>query len=357
MKLRSIILAGFLFVALPLAPSFSQVGISVNFAPPPLPVEVQPPVPVAGYIWTPGYWAWGGSDYYLVPGAWAPPPTVGLLWTPPWWGWNHGVYAFNEGYWGPTVGFYGGINYGYGYSGSGYWGGRWEGDHFNYNTAVTHVNTTVVHNTYVDKSVVNKQVNASHASFNGPKGAKGEPTAEQKAAAENAKKMSPTSEQLARQNAAKEDPKLQAKNNHGKPNNEAIKSFNQSQHGEGATGVATAGGAGAGKGEKTGGNVGAEHHTQAAGGSDEWRKSTSDANVSAEHHERNVTGGEGKMHTNKGTEHAGVAHGQQHAMMAHHQQMGAQHHPQQMGPRAQGGGNRPRPSGGQQQGKKKPDKP
>ena len=57
MKLRSLILAGFL--ALPLTSSYAQVDVSVNFAPPPLPVYEQPPCPVAGYIWTPGYWGWG----------------------------------------------------------------------------------------------------------------------------------------------------------------------------------------------------------------------------------------------------------------------------------------------------------
>ena len=180
MKLRSLILAGFL--ALPLASSHAQVDISVGFAPPVLPVYQQPPCPVEGYLWTPGYWGYGydAGDYYWVPGAWVAPPSVGVLWTPPWWGWNNGVYAFNQGYWGPTVGYYGGINYGYGYNGNGYWGGRWEGNAFRYNTAVTRVNNTVIHNTYVDRNVVNKQVNANRASFNGPNGVKAEPTAEQK---------------------------------------------------------------------------------------------------------------------------------------------------------------------------------
>ena len=44
------------------------------------------------------------------------PPAVGLLWTPGYWGFNNGIYAFNRGYWGPHVGFYGGINYGFGYT-------------------------------------------------------------------------------------------------------------------------------------------------------------------------------------------------------------------------------------------------
>jgi hypothetical protein len=333
MKLRSFILAGLLFVALPLASSFAQVGISVNIAPPVLPVVEQPPAPVEGYIWTPGYWGWGVSDYYWVPGAWVAPPAVGLLWTPPWWGWNNGAYVFNEGYWGPTVGFYGGINYGHGYWGDGYWGGRWEGNAFRYNTAVTRVNTTVIHNTYIDRNVVNKEVNRSHTSFNGPNGVKAEATAEQKAAAENAKKTPPTSEQLARQEAASKDHNLQASVNKGHPNPDAIKSFNQ-QHGTGAEGVG--GAAGAGKGENKTGNVSTEHQHKGVGNAEEHGN------------KHNVEGNQAKMHTNKAAEHGGTGHGphQMNQQMAHHQQMGAQHHPQA------GGGNRPHPSG-QQQGKKK----
>ncbi len=58
------------------------VGISVNVAPPVLPVYEQPPLPAPGYLWTPGYWAYGGAGYYWVPGVWVQPPRVGLMWTP-----------------------------------------------------------------------------------------------------------------------------------------------------------------------------------------------------------------------------------------------------------------------------------
>ena len=201
MKLRSLVFAAFL--ALPLA-SFAQIEFSASIAPPELPVYEQPVCPVAGYIWTPGYWAYD-NDYYWVPGVWVPPPRVGLLWTPPWWGWNNGVYAFNEGYWGPHVGFYGGVNYGYGYTGNGYWGGRWSGNTFQYNTAVTRVNKTVINNTYVNNSF-QKNVNANRTSFNGGNGGiKAEATAEQRAAMANAKKEGPTSQQLERQKLASKD--------------------------------------------------------------------------------------------------------------------------------------------------------
>jgi hypothetical protein len=336
MKLRSFALAGFLFAALPLAPLVAAVGVSINIAPPVLPVVVQPACPVAGYIWTPGYWGWGGGGYYWVPGVWVAPPAVGLLWTPPWWGWNNGVYVFNGGYWGPTVGFYGGINYGYGYSGNGYWGGRWEGDSFRYNTAVTRVNTNVVHNTYVDRSV-NRQVDTNRAAFNGPNGVKAEPTAEQKAAAENARKMPPTSQQLARQEAAAKDRNLQASANKGHPNADAINSFDKrEQHGKGAGAEELGTAAGAGKAENKPGNV-AEHHAQGAGGA-------------GEHGNKRTAEG------SKAKKHQGPASGHHEMTQKSRQPKMAAHGPQMGGKHPQAGGNRG-PATGQQKGKKKSGKP
>src|SRR5215467_3958022 len=263
MKLRSITLAIFLFAALPLVSSYSQEdfsysqeNISAGFAPPDQPEYEQPPCPVAGYIWTPGYWGWGAGDYYWVPGVWVAPPRIGLLWTPPWWGFINGVYAFNAGYWGPTVGFYGGINYGYGYTGNGYWGGRWSGNTFQYNTAITRVNKTVINNTYVNNNFA-KNVNATRTSFNGGNGGiKAEPNAEQRAALANAKREGPTSQQLERQKLASNNKNPRASVNKGKPNQEAIKSFNKTEgagQGRGGQEVGAAGGAagagtGAGKG-------------------------------------------------------------------------------------------------------------
>ena len=60
--------------ALPVLPTVSHagiaVGVSINVAPPVLPVYVQPPLPGPGYMWTPGYWAYGDDGYYWVPGTW-----------------------------------------------------------------------------------------------------------------------------------------------------------------------------------------------------------------------------------------------------------------------------------------------
>jgi len=95
-------------------------------------------------------------------------PAVGLLWTPGYWGWVGGGYVWHAGYWGPHVGFYGGINYGFGYSGVGFVGGEWRGGFFAYNREVTNVNVTVVHNTY-SKTVINNTT-VSRVSYNGGEG-------------------------------------------------------------------------------------------------------------------------------------------------------------------------------------------
>src|SRR5215472_7051711 len=146
-----------------------SVGITVTTAPPALPYYEQPPVPEPGFIWVPGYWAWSDDGYYWVPGTWVEPPEAGLLWTPGWWGWEDDAYVFHQGYWGPQVGFYGGINYGYGYTGNGYEGGYWQDRQFYYNRSVTNVtNTTNITNVY-NKTVVNNTTE-NHVSYNGGQG-------------------------------------------------------------------------------------------------------------------------------------------------------------------------------------------
>ena len=109
-----------------------DVDMRAADAPPPLLTEEQAPCTGDGYLWTPGYWAWGGG-YYWVPGAWVLPPRVGLLWTPGYWEYSGAIFAFHRGYWGPHIGFYGGVNYGFGYPGVGFVGGRWVGNKVSYN--------------------------------------------------------------------------------------------------------------------------------------------------------------------------------------------------------------------------------
>jgi hypothetical protein len=130
--------------------SSSSDTVSSATPPPPLPDEDQPPLPQDGSLWTPGYWYLRGQRYFWTPGAWVRPPQSGLLWTPAYWGFTGGFYVFHPGSWGPTVGFYGGVNYGYGYFGNGYTGGHWIGNSFAYNTAVTHVNPAVLNHSYAE---------------------------------------------------------------------------------------------------------------------------------------------------------------------------------------------------------------
>jgi hypothetical protein len=200
------------------APSQAQVsvgvGIGVGVAPPPLPVYAQPPAPGYGYVWTPGYWDWGDYGYYWVPGTWVLPPTIGFLWTPPWWGFVGGVYVFNAGYWGPFVGFYGGINYGFGYTGWGYDGGYWRGRDFYYNRTVN--NVTNISSTHLYNSPV-AAGGLSRASYNGgAHGVQTTPSAVQRAAT-GTTHLGPTSAQLRNVQAARAQPTLRATANHGDP--------------------------------------------------------------------------------------------------------------------------------------------
>lgn len=212
--------------ALLLAPaaSFAGVFVSVNIAPPALPVYVQPVCPGDGYLWNPGYWAYGDEGYYWVPGVWVRPPQVGLLWTPGYWGWANGAYLFHAGYWGPHVGFYGGVNYGFGFGGFGFGGGRWEGGHFAYNTAVVNVNTTVIHNTYVDRTVINNVNVGTHTSFNGGAGGIQARPSAQEAMAEHENHVAPTAEQQSHVQLAARDRSNFASANGGRPQHAAMSS-------------------------------------------------------------------------------------------------------------------------------------
>jgi len=189
------------------------VGVSVNIAPPPLPVYVQPPCPQPGYLWVPGYWGWSDGAYYWVPGTWVLPPEAGLLWTPGYWGWDGGVYLWHAGYWGPHVGFYGGVNYGFGYDGVGFVGGYWRGRVFYYNRAVMRVGPRFA---VYDRPVAYRRAYA-HVSFNGgPGGVAARPTRAQMIAARG-HHFGFTAVQQRQQRMAFADRSLRADYNHGRP--------------------------------------------------------------------------------------------------------------------------------------------
>src|SRR5580704_4796353 len=206
-----------LFALLVVGSSFADVEISVNFAPPALPVYQQPACPDAGYIWVPGYWAYADAyGYYWVPGTWVQAPQTGYLWTPGYWGWQESAYYWHPGYWGPVVGFYGGIDYGYGYYGNGYQGGYWRSNQFYYNRSVNNVNVTNIRNVYNNTTVV-QNTNVTRVSYNGGQGGiAARPTARQEAAIRE-NHVGPTSTQLEHERTASSNRELAASVNHGKP--------------------------------------------------------------------------------------------------------------------------------------------
>jgi hypothetical protein len=221
-SLRSSVFALMLGVALPtyfMASAHAQIAVdvSVDVAPPPLPYYDQPPIPVEGYIWAPGYWAWDAValDYYWVPGTWVEPPQPELLWTPAWWGWVDGRYGFHPGYWGREVGFYGGVDYGFGYTGEGYYGGRWDHGVFFYNRNVNNFANVRITNGYNQTVVINN--NASRVSFNGGNGGiQARPTPQQEALARD-RHIEATPAQRQHAETASKDRSLFSKQNHGEP--------------------------------------------------------------------------------------------------------------------------------------------
>jgi hypothetical protein len=200
-------------------PSYAEPAPNEDYAsnpPPPIPSYAQPAVPEPNLIWQPGYWALGPYGYYWVPGTWVEPPQPGYLWTPGYWRASGVGFAFSPGYWALSVGFYGGINYGFGYFGQGFYGGRWDGDAFRYNTAVTNVNETIIHNTYVDRTVVINNDDAPRKSYNGgPDGVRATPGPGEVSPPGN--RLPPTKAQLEHAATAAQDRGLLASVNHNTP--------------------------------------------------------------------------------------------------------------------------------------------
>ncbi len=211
---RKVVVGAALLIA-PVA-SYAGIFISVGIAPPMLPIYTQPICPGDGYLWTPGYWAYGDEGYFWVPGVWVQPPVVGYLWTPGYWGWDNGFYRFNEGYWGPHVGFYGGVNYGFGYMGSGYEGGYWDHDRFNYNRSVNNINITNVHNVY-NKTVVVNNVTYNRVSYNGGNGGVPARPSAQEQVALRERHVPVTQNQAQHQQMAAQNRQQLASVNHGNP--------------------------------------------------------------------------------------------------------------------------------------------
>ena len=147
--------------------ALDEQAVYAQQPPPPIPTYEQPELTQAGDTWTPGYWNYGSGGYYWVPGYWVAPPYAGALWTPGYWGYNNNRYRYYHGYWGRHIGYYGGVNYGHGYTGYGYSGGYWNGNNFYYNRSVNRVDNRVINTVYEHNVPV---YNNNHISYNGPGG-------------------------------------------------------------------------------------------------------------------------------------------------------------------------------------------
>lgn len=218
LRFLHLLLLAFVLLAIPAA-SHAQVriGVSVRLGPPPLPVYEQPVCPGPGYIWTPGYWAYGDDGYYWVPGTWVMAPEPGLLWTPGYWGWGDGVYVWHRGYWGRHVGFYGGINYGFGYPGVGFFGGEWHGREFFYNRSVNRVDVHIIHNVY-DRRVDDRfDRDRDRVSFNGGRGGINARPNREEEFADHDRHFDATRDQVEHRDEASHNRAQFASFNHGRP--------------------------------------------------------------------------------------------------------------------------------------------
>ena len=121
----------------------------------------------------------------------------------------------HRGYWGEHVGFYGGVNYGFGYGGAGYEGGHWDNGRFFYNRSVTNVGRINIVNVYNQPVTINEKVN--RVSFNGgPNGIDAKPTAAELEAAKE-KHVALTADQLHNARVAGRTESAFVSANKGKP--------------------------------------------------------------------------------------------------------------------------------------------
>jgi hypothetical protein len=201
--------------------SFAGTIVSVSMMPPPLPAYDQPPCPDQNLVWVPGYWAWS-QRYYWIPGAWVEPPFAGAMWTPGHWNWSHHpftLYTWHSGYWSYHVGYYGGVNYGYGYGGLGYSGGVWHGSLFAYNLEIVRVDNRWVRETFRDPGLVERGYidRNNHSSFNGGPGGVAYQISPEEQAVEHEHHWEPTAFQLQYEAGFRDDQTYWYETNHGQP--------------------------------------------------------------------------------------------------------------------------------------------
>jgi hypothetical protein len=149
-----------------------------------------------------------------------PAPQPGLLWTPGYWGWDDGYFIWHSGYWATQIGFYGGVNYGFGYYGNGYVGGSWQGNQFRYNTAVSNIDRNRIRNVYSSRSGVRNSAN--RVSYNGGRGGVTAQPTQGQLAVEDRNHIAPTSVQTQHERVAATSRANFSSVNHGRPATSAV---------------------------------------------------------------------------------------------------------------------------------------
>jgi hypothetical protein len=96
-------------------------------------------------------------------------------------------------------------------------GGEWRGGRFAYNTAVVNVNRTVIHNTYINKTVIVNNRTVNRTSFNGGPGGIGARPSREEMSASRESHMRPTAMQISHQRSAGSNRSNFASENHGRP--------------------------------------------------------------------------------------------------------------------------------------------
>jgi len=88
-------------VSIAYQPAISQpAAIAVGWAPPPMLVEVPPPVPFPYAVWVGGYWVWQG-EWVWAHGQWMAPPRAEYMWVHPYYEHRGDEVIFVDGHWSP----------------------------------------------------------------------------------------------------------------------------------------------------------------------------------------------------------------------------------------------------------------